>query len=171
MPTISLKPQNSTPKKPIGAITLIVQQNMIQHHKRCLNGPLHFPIPKPEAKTRKANPNAQLECDSVTLFGGSQTISLGDYEALQRSGWFQEMRRQGVIQVVEPKPPEDGEAAPELTGTTADYDDDDAIRIVENAADEELLRKAKTFEKRQHILDAIASRLAEIKEHLASLDR
>ena len=158
MPSISLKPQTSTPKAPIGAYTLIVNQQLIQHNRNALNGPLHFPIPKPEAKSKKANPNAQLECDSVTLFGGSQTIPQEDYEALQRSQWFQVMRTQGVIQVIEPRPTADGEAAPSLTGTTADYDDDDALRIVENAADEELLTKSKTFEKRQVVLDAIATR-------------
>lgn len=122
-----------------------------------VNCPYRFAVP---IKTKNAKGNNDLIVGGIFLHPGSNVVSGEDFAAIKNNFFFKRCEKKGVIRVFSPEISEG--VAP--TGTTRDYDINDALEIIEQSNDIEWLQRCIAKDDRDGIAVSCQQRIKEIQE-------
>lgn len=127
-----------------------------------INGPVIYKAFKDLSAKGKANP----EIDSVLLRPGpNHNVTDEQIAVLHRSEVGQAHLTQGVITVKSPT--QEGE----ISGTSLDYSDADAIAIIAESADEDWLSNSYVRENRTAVRNRIKARQEELERQLTKKNK
>jgi hypothetical protein len=126
-----------------------------------LNCPVRFPVLQSAATGGRRNANQELEMGApAALIPGTNFVPVEVWEEMKKNPFIERFIDAQALFVVEPKPLDEGA---EATGTTLDYTDASAIKIVMESVDLEWLKTCITRDSRTKVIDACRKRVKEIE--------